>query len=94
LGIVLPALGLTVQRSSWLIWMFLLAAGGQALQALGLFIAGLLGVAQASGGLEHSWEGWGQGLALSIAGLGGLASLVGYVLFLGIAGRTLRSSQD
>ena len=85
-ALILPVLGLKSRISRW---SFLLYGGGQLLHALGFYAAGLAGVPRKTSGLSQGLDSIGKILSMGLVGLGGAIAVLGGILFIWGALRSL-----
>ena len=88
---LLPAIGRGGGGTGWVRAQFLLYGGGQALHALGFYLAGLAGVARKTAGAEQGLDSALKLAAMGVVGLGGAIAVLGGVIFVvQVSGRLLR----
>jgi cytochrome c oxidase subunit 1 len=95
-ALFLPLLGRRTERRRLRTAMYLLLGGGQFLHSLGLYIAGLEGVARKTAGEAQDLDSVVKIVAMSLQGLGGIIAVAGGVIFVVLAGKLLlaKASHD
>ena len=95
-ALFLPLLGRRTERRRLRTAMYLLLGGGQFLHSLGLYIAGLEGVARKTAGDAQDLDNVVKVVAMSLQGIGGVIAVAGGVIFVVLAGKLLlaRASHD
>jgi heme/copper-type cytochrome/quinol oxidase subunit 1 len=86
--VLLPALGRAVSRPRWAMAMVWCYAVGQGIHCLGLYGAGLYGIARKTAGQAQGLEGGAQKTLMALMGLGGGVAVIGGVIFVILALRT------
>lgn len=88
---LLPLLGRGGGGQSWVRAQFLLYGGGQALHALGFYLAGLAGVARKTAGADQGLDSALKLASMGMVGVGGAVAVLGGVVFVvQVLGRLLR----
>jgi hypothetical protein len=87
---LLPRLGFGPLPARLAFWQPYLYGGGQFLHILGLAWSGGYGVQRKTAGTAQGLEGLGQITGMGLMGLGGLISVIGGLLFLVVAWKSIR----
>jgi cytochrome c oxidase subunit 1 len=87
---LLPRLGFGPLPERMATWQPYLYAGGQFMHIVGLAWSGGYGVQRKTAGAAQGLEGLGQTAGMGLMGLGGLVSVIGGLLFLIVAWKSLR----
>ena len=82
LVLFLPLLGRGLGRGRWVRAMIWLYAAGQALQCVGLFLAGGYGAPRKVAGAAQGLDAWGAYVGMGMNGIGALIAVVGGVMFI------------
>lgn len=88
-ALFLPLIGLRTTRRGLRLSMYLLLGGGQFLHSLGLYLAGLDGVARKTAGAAQGLDSGWKVVTMSMMGLGGVIAVAGGVIFIVLASRLL-----
>lgn len=91
---LLPRLGfgaIPVRMATWQPWLY---GGGQLLHVAGLAWSGGYGVQRKTAGAAQGLDGIGQVAGMGLMGLGGLISVIGGLLFLVVAYRSIRARKE
>ncbi len=88
---LLPRLGFGPLPARMAFWQPYLYGGGQFLHILGLAWSGGYGVQRKTAGAAQGLEGLGQVTGMGLMGLGGLISVIGGLLFLIVAWKSIRN---
>lgn len=88
-GVFLPVLGRRTERRRLRTTMYLLLGGGQFVHSLGLYIAGLEGVARKTAGAAQEIDTATKLTFLIVQGIGGVIAVAGGIIFIVLAGRLL-----
>jgi len=87
---LLPRLGFGALPQRMATWQPYLYGGGQFMHIIGLAWSGGYGVQRKTAGAAQGLEGIGQTAGMGLMGLGGLVSVIGGLLFLIVAWKSLR----
>ena len=87
---LLPRLGFGPLPERMAIWQPYLYGSGQLMHIIGLAWSGGYGVQRKTAGAAQGLEGIGQTAGMGLMGLGGLVSIIGGLLFLVVAWKSLR----
>jgi heme/copper-type cytochrome/quinol oxidase subunit 1 len=87
---LLPRLGFGALPESLAVWQPYLYGSGQLMHIIGLAWSGGYGVQRKTAGAAQGLEGIGQIAGMGLMGLGGLVSVIGGLLFLVVAWKSLR----
>jgi hypothetical protein len=87
---LLPRLGFGPLPERMAVWQPYLYGGGQLMHIVGLAWSGGYGVQRKTAGVAQGLEGLGQTAGMGLMGLGGLVSVIGGLLFLIVAWKSLR----
>ncbi|NNF40281.1 MAG: cytochrome C oxidase subunit I [Woeseiaceae bacterium] len=90
---LLPRLGFGPLPEDMAAWQPYIYGGGQLMHIVGLAWSGGYGVQRKTAGVAQGLEGIGQTAGMGLMGLGGLVSVIGGLLFLVVAWRSLRGRQ-
>jgi cytochrome c oxidase subunit 1 len=95
-GLFLPLLHRRTERRRLRTSMYLLLGGGQLIHSLGLFVAGMEGVARKTAGAAQDIDTATKFTFLAVQGLGGIIAVAGGIIFIFLAGRLLlaKSAHD
>ncbi len=88
---LLPRLGFGAVPAKLATWQPLLYGGGQLLHIIGLAWSGGYGVQRKTAGLEQGVDRLGEVAGMGLMGLGGLISVIGGLLFLVAAWKSIRA---
>lgn len=88
---LLPRLGFGALPERMAVWQPYLYGSGQMMHIIGLAWSGGYGVQRKTAGVAQGLEGFGQTAGMGLMGLGGLISVIGGLLFLIVAWKSLRS---
>ena len=91
---LLPRLGFADLPERMATWQPYLYGGGQLLHIIGLAWSGGYGVQRKTAGVAQGLEGLGQTAGMGLMGLGGLISVIGGLLFLIVAYRSMSKKQE
>jgi len=91
---LLPRLGFGDLPERMATWQPYLYGGGQLLHIIGLAWSGGYGVQRKTAGAAQALEGLGQTLGMGLMGLGGLISVIGGLLFLIVAYKSMRKRRS
>jgi len=91
---LLPRLGFGPLPERMATWQPYIYGGGQLMHIVGLAWSGGYGVQRKTAGVAQGLEGLGQTAGMGLMGLGGLVSVIGGLLFLIVAWRSLRARQE
>lgn len=87
---LLPRLGFGPLPERMAVWQPYLYGGGQLLHIIGLAWSGGYGVQRKTAGVAQGLEGFSQTAGMGLMGLGGLVSVIGGLLFLIVAWKSMR----
>ncbi|MBT8088848.1 MAG: cbb3-type cytochrome c oxidase subunit I [Gammaproteobacteria bacterium] len=87
---LLPRLGFGPLPERMAVWQPYLYGGGQFMHIIGLAWSGGYGVQRKTAGVAQGLEGFGQTAGMGLMGLGGLVSVIGGLLFLIVAWKSMR----
>ena len=87
---LLPRLGFGPLPERMAVWQPYLYGGGQLMHIIGLAWSGGYGVQRKTAGVAQGLEGFGQIAGMGLMGLGGLISVIGGLLFLIVAWKSMR----
>jgi cytochrome c oxidase subunit 1 len=90
---LLPRLGFGALPERMATWQPYLYGGGQLIHIIGLAWSGGYGVQRKTAGAAQGLEGLGQTAGMGLMGLGGLISVIGGLLFLIVAYKSMRKRQ-
>jgi cytochrome c oxidase subunit I len=93
-GLFLPLLGRRTERRRLRTWMYLLLGGGQFIHSLGLYVAGLQGVARKTAGAAQDLDTTTKIAFMVVEGIGGVIAVVGGIMFIVLAGKLLLAKVD
>lgn len=88
-SLIMPMLGrptAQLRRVPWQLWLY---AGGQALQCLGLFLAGGYGTPRKTAGADQGLEHIGAIIGMYLNGIGALIAVIGGIIFIWTIGTKL-----
>ena len=88
-GLFLPLLHRRTERRRLRTAMYLLLGGGQFVHSLGLYIAGLEGVARKTAGAAQDLDTTTKITFMVIEGIGGMIAVTGGIIFIVLAGKLL-----
>jgi len=88
-GLFLPLLGRRTERRRLRTAMYLLLGGGQFIHSLGLYVAGLEGVARKTAGAAQDLDTTTKIAFMVVEGIGGVIAVVGGIIFIVLAGKLL-----
>ncbi len=88
-GLFLPLLHRRTERRRLRTSMYLLLGGGQLIHSLGLFVAGMEGVARKTAGAAQEIDTVTKFTFLAIQGFGGVIAVAGGIIFIFTAGKLL-----
>ncbi len=88
-GLLLPLLRRRTERRRLRTAMYLLLGGGQFLHSLGLYIAGLEGVARKTAGAAQDLDTATKITFMVVEGVGGVIAVTGGIIFIVLAGKLL-----
>lgn len=88
---LLPRLGFGALPERMAVWQPYLYGGGQFMHIIGLAWTGGYGVQRKTAGAAQGLEGLGQVAGMGFMGLGGLVSVIGGLLFLIVAWKSIRN---
>ncbi len=91
---LLPRLGFGTLPETMATWQPLLYGGGQLMHVAGLAWSGGYGVQRKTAGAAQALDGFSQTAGMGLMGLGGLISVIGGLLFLVVAYRSLRGHKE
>jgi len=91
---LLPRLGFGDLPEGMATWQPYLYGGGQLLHIIGLAWSGGYGVQRKTAGAAQALEGLGQTMGMGLMGLGGLISVIGGLLFLIVAYKSMRKGRS
>ena len=91
---LLPRLGFGPLPERMATWQPYIYGGGQLMHIVGLAWSGGYGVQRKTAGVAQGLDGFGQTAGMGLMGLGGLVSVIGGLLFLIVAWRSLRARQE
>lgn len=91
---LLPRLGFGPLPERLAVWQPYLYGTGQLLHIIGLAWSGGYGVQRKTAGVAQGLDGIGQTAGMGLMGLGGLVSVIGGLLFLIVAWKSLRGRQS
>ncbi len=91
---LLPRLGFGALPERMATWQPYIYGGGQLLHITGLAWSGGYGVQRKTAGVAQGLDGFGQTAGMALMGLGGLISVIGGLLFLVVAWKSLRGRQN
>jgi cytochrome c oxidase subunit 1 len=91
---LLPRLGFGPLPQRMATWQPYLYGGGQFMHIVGLAWTGGYGVQRKTAGAAQGLEGLGQTMGMGLMGLGGLVSVIGGLLFLIVAWKSMRASPN
>jgi len=91
---LLPRLGFGDLPEGMATWQPYLYGGGQLLHIIGLAWSGGYGVQRKTAGAAQGLEGLGQTMGMGLMGLGGLISVIGGLLFLIVAYKSMRKRRS
>lgn len=91
---MLPRLGFGVLPERMATWQPYLYGGGQLIHIIGLAWSGGYGVQRKTAGAAQGLEGLGQTMGMGLMGLGGLISVIGGLLFLIVAYKSMRKRRS
>jgi heme/copper-type cytochrome/quinol oxidase subunit 1 len=87
---LLPRLGFGALPERLAVWQPYLYGSGQLMHIVGLAWSGGYGVQRKTAGAAQGLEGFGQIAGMGLMGIGGLISVIGGLLFLVVAWKSLR----
>lgn len=90
---LLPRLGFGALPERMATWQPYLYGGGQLMHVVGLAWSGGYGVQRKTAGIAQGLDGFSQTAGMGLMGLGGLISVIGGVLFLIVAYRSIRPKE-
>jgi hypothetical protein len=90
---LLPRLGFAALPAGMAFWQPLLYGAGQLMHIIGLAWTGGYGVQRKTAGLAQGLDRFGEVAGMGMMGLGGLISVIGGLLFLIVAWKSLRGSK-
>ena len=93
-GLFLPLLGRRTERRRLRTWMYLLLGGGQFIHSLGLYVAGLEGVARKTAGAAQDLDTTTKIAFMVVEGIGGVIAVAGGIIFIVLAGKLLLAKMD
>ena len=88
-GLLLPLLRRRTERRRLRTAMYLLLGGGQFLHSLGLYVAGLEGVARKTAGAAQDLDTATKITFMVVEGIGGVIAVAGGIIFIVLAGKLL-----
>ena len=88
-GLLLPLLRRRTERRRLRTAMYLLLGGGQFLHSLGLYVAGLEGVARKTAGAAQDLDTATKIIFMVVEGVGGVIAVTGGIIFIVLAGKLL-----
>jgi len=88
-ALLLPLLGRRTDKRRLRTAMYVLLGGGQLLHSLGLYLAGVEGVARKTAGAAQELDSVWKIVSMSLMGAGGVIAVAGGVIFIFLAGRML-----
>ncbi len=91
---LLPRLGFGELPERMATWQPYVYGGGQLLHIIGLAWSGGYGVQRKTAGAAQGLEGLGQTMGMGLMGLGGLVSVIGGLMFLIVAWKSLRARKE
>ena len=91
---LLPRLGFGALPERMATWQPYIYASGQLMHIVGLAWSGGYGVQRKTAGAAQGLEGLGQTAGMGLMGLGGLVSVIGGLLFLIVAWKSLRGRRE
>jgi len=91
---MLPRLGFGDLPERMATWQPYLYGGGQLIHIIGLAWSGGYGVQRKTAGAAQGLEGLGQTMGMGLMGLGGLISVIGGLLFLIVAYKSMRKRRN
>jgi cytochrome c oxidase subunit 1 len=91
---LLPRLGFGDLPERMATWQPYLYGGGQLLHIIGLAWSGGYGVQRKTAGAAQGLEGFGQTAGMGLMGLGGLISVIGGLLFLIVAYKSMKARRN
>jgi len=91
---LLPRLGFGPLPKRMAVWQPYLYGSGQLMHIIGLAWSGGYGVQRKTAGLAQGLDGIGQTAGMGLMGLGGLISVIGGLLFLIVAWKSLRGKNE
>lgn len=91
---LLPRLGFSALPERMATWQPYLYGGGQLLHIIGLAWSGGYGVQRKTAGAAQGLDGLGQTAGMGLMGLGGLISVIGGLLFLIVAYKSMSRRQE
>ena len=91
---LLPRLGFGDLPERMATWQPYLYGGGQMLHIIGLAWSGGYGVQRKTAGAAQGLEGFGQTAGMGLMGLGGLISVIGGLLFLIVAYKSMKARRN
>ncbi|MDH3619588.1 MAG: cbb3-type cytochrome c oxidase subunit I [Gammaproteobacteria bacterium] len=91
---LLPRLGFGELPERMAIWQPYIYGGGQFMHIVGLAWSGGYGVQRKTAGAAQGLDGIGQTAGMGLMGLGGLVSVIGGLLFLIVAWKSLRGKRE
>ncbi|HNP63381.1 MAG TPA: cbb3-type cytochrome c oxidase subunit I, partial [Woeseiaceae bacterium] len=91
---LLPRLGFGALPETMATWQPVLYGGGQLMHVAGLAWSGGYGVQRKTAGAAQGLDGFSQTAGMGLMGLGGLISVIGGLLFLVVAYRSLRGHKE
>jgi hypothetical protein len=93
-GLFLPLLGRRTERRRLRTAMYLLLGSGQFIHSLGLYIAGLEGVARKTAGAAQEIDTVTKLTFLVVQGVGGVIAVAGGIIFIILAGKLLLAKRE
>jgi len=93
-GLFLPLLGRRSERRRLRTAMYFLLGGGQFIHSLGLYVAGLEGVARKTAGAEQDLDTTTKIAFMVVEGIGGVIAVIGGIIFIFLAGKLLLAKMD
>ena len=88
-GLFLPLLGRRTERRRLRTAMYLLLGGGQLIHSLGLYVAGLEGVARKTAGAAQDLDTVTKIAFMAVEGIGGIIAVAGGIIFIFLTGKLL-----
>ena len=93
-GLFLPLLGKRTPRRRLRTAMYLLLGGGQLIHSLGLYVAGVEGVARKTAGAAQDIDTVTKLTFLIVQGIGGVIAVAGGIIFIVLAGKLLLAKTE
>jgi cytochrome c oxidase subunit 1 len=93
-GLFLPLLRRRTERRRLRTSMYLLLGGGQLIHSLGLYVAGMQGVARKTAGAAQDLDTTTKIAFMAVEGLGGVIAVAGGIIFIFMAGKLLLAKAD